>query len=130
MRNPLREICTVGSVRGSHPDGAMVDLNGHEAGNGRYSQGTPTAYRGSSTRRDACCKPLGVGCGGVRLNFPAWCRPTTAYARTSCEREPCYARRLMKGDLTGGWVVYPKLADSLSKFCTNRASEFLAPEVE
>jgi hypothetical protein len=24
---------------------AMVDLNGHEAGNGGYSQGTPTAHR-------------------------------------------------------------------------------------
>jgi hypothetical protein len=23
----------------------MVDLNGHEAGNGGYSQGTPTAHR-------------------------------------------------------------------------------------
>src|SRR6266567_1259428 len=30
----------------------MVDLNGHEAGNGGYSQGKPTAYRDSSTRRD------------------------------------------------------------------------------
>jgi len=31
----------------------MVDLNGHEAGNSGYSQGKPTAYRDSSTRRDA-----------------------------------------------------------------------------
>ena len=31
----------------------MVDLNGHEAGNGGHSQGTPIAYRDSSTRRDA-----------------------------------------------------------------------------
>jgi hypothetical protein len=30
----------------------MVDLNGHEAGNGGHSQGKPTAYRDSSTRRD------------------------------------------------------------------------------
>src|SRR5437773_6015812 len=51
LRNPLREICTVGSVREEPPGGAMVDLNGHEAGNGGYSQGTPTAYRDSSTRR-------------------------------------------------------------------------------
>jgi hypothetical protein len=29
----------------------MVDLNGHEAGNGGYSQRTPTAHRVSSTRR-------------------------------------------------------------------------------
>src|SRR6516164_2740092 len=29
----------------------MVDLNGHEAGNGGYSQRTPNAHRGSSTRR-------------------------------------------------------------------------------
>ena len=30
----------------------MVDLNGHEAGNGGHSQGKPTAYRDSSTRRE------------------------------------------------------------------------------
>ena len=45
LRNPLREICTVGSLRGSHPVDAKVDLNGHEAGNGGHSQGTPTASR-------------------------------------------------------------------------------------
>jgi len=28
------------------------------------------------------------------------------------------------------WVVYPKIADCLSKVCTNAASEFLVPEVE
>jgi len=39
------EICTVGSVRGESVGAAMVDLNGHEAGNGGYSQGTPTAHR-------------------------------------------------------------------------------------
>jgi len=39
------EICTVGSVRGESPGLAMVDLNGHEAGNGGYSQGTPTAHQ-------------------------------------------------------------------------------------
>ena len=39
------EICTVGSVRGERVGAAMVDLNGHEAGNGRYSQGRPTARR-------------------------------------------------------------------------------------
>jgi len=37
---------------------AMVDLNGHEAGNGGYSQGKPTAYRDSSTRRDAWLQQL------------------------------------------------------------------------
>jgi hypothetical protein len=31
----------------------MVDLNGHEAGNGGHSQGKPKAYRDSSTRREA-----------------------------------------------------------------------------
>jgi len=39
------EICTVGSVRGESVGLAMVDLNGHEAGNGGYSQGTPTVNR-------------------------------------------------------------------------------------
>src|SRR6202034_3882001 len=38
LRNPLREICTAGSVRGEIPEQARVDLNGHEAGNGGYSQ--------------------------------------------------------------------------------------------
>ena len=38
----------------------MVDLNGHEAGNGGHSQGTPTAYRDSSTRRDAMFQQLQV----------------------------------------------------------------------
>jgi hypothetical protein len=37
------EICTVGSVRGENVGAATVDLNGHEAGNGGYSQGRPTA---------------------------------------------------------------------------------------
>ena len=35
----------------------MVDLNGHEAGNGGHSQGKPTAYRDSSTRRDVVSLP-------------------------------------------------------------------------
>ncbi len=52
LRNPLREICTVGSVREEYPGGAMADLNGLEAGNGGHSRGKPTAYRNSSTRRD------------------------------------------------------------------------------
>jgi hypothetical protein len=39
------EICTVGSVRGESVGLAKVDLSGHEAGNGGYSQGTPTAHR-------------------------------------------------------------------------------------
>jgi len=39
------EICTVGSVRGESVGLARVDLNGHEAGNGGHSQGTPTAHR-------------------------------------------------------------------------------------
>jgi hypothetical protein len=39
------EICTVGSVRGEGVGAAMVNLNGHEAGNGGNSQGTPTAHR-------------------------------------------------------------------------------------
>src|SRR5215469_15849121 len=45
LKNPLREICTAGSVREETFVGAMVDLNGHEAGNGGYSQVTPTALR-------------------------------------------------------------------------------------
>jgi hypothetical protein len=43
---------------GGYPGGAMVDLNGHEAGNGGHSQGKPTAHRDSSTRRDAMLRQL------------------------------------------------------------------------
>ena len=39
------EICTVGSVRGEGVGAAMVNLNGHEAGNGGHGQGIPTAHR-------------------------------------------------------------------------------------
>src|SRR4029453_17955583 len=52
LRNPLREICTAGSVREENPGGSMVDLNGHETGNGGHSQAKPKAYRDSSARRD------------------------------------------------------------------------------
>ena len=41
------------SVREETFVGAMVDLNGHEAGNGGQSQVKPTALRRPSTRRDA-----------------------------------------------------------------------------
>jgi hypothetical protein len=44
LRNPLREISTVGSVREETPGGARADLNRREAGNGGYSQGKPTAF--------------------------------------------------------------------------------------
>ena len=41
-----------GGVReGGDPRSAMVDLNGHEAGNGGYSQRKPAAHRDSSTRK-------------------------------------------------------------------------------
>ena len=36
----------------------MVNLNGHEAGNGGHSQGKPKAYRDSSTRRDGDFPPI------------------------------------------------------------------------
>jgi hypothetical protein len=39
----------------------MADLNGHEAGNGGHSQGKPTAYRDSSTRRDAILRQSNHG---------------------------------------------------------------------
>jgi len=43
-----------GGVReGGDPRRAMVDLSGHEAGNGGYSQRKPTAHRDSSTRNVA-----------------------------------------------------------------------------
>ena len=39
------EICTAGSVRGGSVGAARVDLSEHAAGNGGYSQGTPTEHR-------------------------------------------------------------------------------------
>ena len=47
MKNPLREICTAGSVRRDPVGEPMVNLNGHEAGNGGHSQRTPKAHRGT-----------------------------------------------------------------------------------
>ena len=45
MRNRVRQSRTLGSVRGG--DGAVMGtLLGHEAGNGGYSQGKPTAATG------------------------------------------------------------------------------------
>src|SRR6516162_812786 len=41
LKNPLREICTVGSVTGESC-WAMADLHAHEAGNGGQGQGRPT----------------------------------------------------------------------------------------
>jgi hypothetical protein len=42
----------------------MVNLNGHEAGNGGHSQGKPTAYRNSSSRREAIFHHLTIGLPG------------------------------------------------------------------
>ena len=44
LKNPLREICTVGSVRGKNSVAPGWTLNAHEAGNGGESQGKPTAH--------------------------------------------------------------------------------------
>src|SRR5437660_11150135 len=46
IRSPVRAT----ALPGGDPRRAMVDLSGHEAGNGGHSQRTPTAHRGSSTR--------------------------------------------------------------------------------
>ena len=45
MRNPLRGNLHGGICEGRECRIAMVDLNGHEAGNGGHSQGTPPALR-------------------------------------------------------------------------------------
>jgi hypothetical protein len=52
----------------------MVDLNGHEAGNGGYSQGKPTAYWDSSTRREAIYRQL---TRGASLLDPQMKRPSS-----------------------------------------------------
>jgi len=43
----MREIRTSGSVRGEGPELVMVNLNGHEAGNGGDRQGKPTDRSGN-----------------------------------------------------------------------------------
>ena len=45
LRNPLRGNLHGGVCEGGELGAATVDLNGHEAGNGGYSQGRPTARR-------------------------------------------------------------------------------------
>src|SRR5215469_871218 len=49
---------------------AMVDLAGHEAGNGGYSQGEPKAHRASSTR-SAAQYAAGL-CSVASLGRPEW----------------------------------------------------------
>src|SRR5580658_463524 len=44
LRNPLRGNLHGGVCEGGELGAATVDLNGHEAGNGGYSQGRPTAH--------------------------------------------------------------------------------------
>ena len=39
LRNPVRESCTLGSVRGEVAELLWIILYGHEAGNGGYCQG-------------------------------------------------------------------------------------------
>ena len=56
----------------------MVDLNGHEAGNGGHSQGKPKAYRDSSTRRDACFRQLTVPGNRVRVKERGRCSFVTS----------------------------------------------------
>jgi hypothetical protein len=51
LTNPLREIRTVWFCEGGSPRWAMMDPDGHEAGNGGYSQGKSKVHRVSSTRR-------------------------------------------------------------------------------
>jgi hypothetical protein len=54
------EICTVGSVRGESVGAAMVDLNGHEAGNGGYSQGKTYSTPGSPLLGEMSGNPCGL----------------------------------------------------------------------
>ncbi len=56
----------------------MVDLNGHEAGNGGHSQGKPKAYRDSSTRRDA------------RISTLHNALDTADIVRDACYRQLCH----------------------------------------
>ena len=59
----------------------MVDLNGHEAGNGGHSQGKPIACRDSSTRRDAgfrqqASHDASLGRVANGLVIRRWCMPS------------------------------------------------------
>jgi len=54
----------------------MVNLNGHEAGNGGYSQRTPTARRDSSTRS--------ARCSGHRRGVAEWLAYLNCRARCIC----------------------------------------------
>jgi hypothetical protein len=72
------EICTVGSVRGESVGAAMFDLHGHEAGNGGYSQGRPTARRILLySERCPIFRVVHLG-----LHTPAICLDTTVFEHT------------------------------------------------
>ena len=64
----------------------MVDLNGHEAGNGGHSQGKPTAYRDSSTRREAIYRqsPFPLCKASCQVTFVIWHLFTLRCLSTVC----------------------------------------------
>jgi hypothetical protein len=63
-------ICTAGSVREEGVNLGMVDLNGHEAGNGGHSQGTYSARACSARYRRDLSPQI---CRRGDLHFPTEC---------------------------------------------------------
>ena len=57
----------------------MVDLNGHEAGNGGHGQGKPTAHRDSSTRRDGSRRRWIIRLFRVKTGLPSGVRVKTSH---------------------------------------------------
>jgi len=76
----------------------MVDLNGHEAGNGGHSQGKPTAYRDSSTRRDAILRQLRTS---SKMTFTRTCSTPECWKSGATKKRNLIAR----GELIGSVVL-------------------------
>jgi hypothetical protein len=78
------EICTVGSVRGESVGAVMVDLNGHEAGNGGYR----VERRGPRAENKAVTGTAFIRFRGPQALKDSQGRPTARRALLYSERCP------------------------------------------
>src|SRR5207302_2081266 len=95
---PAAENLHGGIREGGAPRRAMVDLFGHEAGNGGHSQRTPTAHRVSSTRSEPDhCPAL------LPSAAPAIFAQQAVTAETADEVRPDTSRQQKNSCPSGAW---------------------------
>src|ERR1019366_1819144 len=88
VRGVTPEEPAAGNLHGGVCEGGvsrrvMVDLNGHEAGNGGHSQRTPTADRDSSTR-----KIFSTEGGSLYRKTALFCEPRLSVLQSRCHISP------------------------------------------